>query len=97
MEAILIFLPFVLIPYLTAYIFNRKNYSEKWVTYFFTIAATILYAILFDFISSEFQTEEDQFQCRFPLVLLPIMWSPFILFLQLLFNTTIIKSVKYDE
>lgn len=97
MSVILIFMPFFLIPYLTAYFFNRLNYTEKWLTYVFTIVATILYAILFDIIWSEFETEKNQFQCRFPLVLFPIMWSPFTLLLQLLFNKIIIKSVKYDE
>ncbi len=95
MSVFLIFIPFFLIPYLTAYFFNRLNYTEKWLTYVFTIVATILYAILFDIIWSEFETEKNQYQCRFPLVLFPIMWSPLILLLQLLFNKAIIKSVKY--
>lgn len=98
MKAILMLIPFILIPYIIAHIFNRMNYSNKGMTYILCILISIGYSILFDFINISYVSENNtQPACRYPLFLLPIFYSPFLMLLQLLFNKAIIKSIKYDD
>lgn len=98
MKAILMLAPFILIPYIIAHIFNRMNYSNKVITYILCILVSIGYSILFDFISISYLSDNNsKYACRYPLFLLPIIYSPFLILLQFLFNKAIIKSVKYDD
>ncbi|CAM3991858.1 hypothetical protein FLSI110296_07975 [Flavobacterium sinopsychrotolerans] len=97
MEGILIFAPFFLIPYIMAHIFNRVNYSNRWMTYIFSGIVNLAYSVLFDFISSYLKEDKSQPVCHFPLFLFPIFFSPFLILLQFMFNKAIIKSVKYKR
>ena len=96
MEGILIFAPFFLIPYIMAIIFNRVNYSYRWMTYIFSGIANLAYSVLIDFISSYIKEDKSQIVCHFPLFLFPIFFSPVLILLQFFFNKAIIKSVKYE-
>ena len=93
MSAILTFLPFFLIPYITAHLFNRVGYSYKGLTYVFTVVAALVYSILFDLINSYFQAESNKIRCHFPLIIFPIFFSPIIIFLQYYFN----KIILWDD
>jgi len=90
MSVILTFLPFFLIPYIIARLFNRIDYSYKGLTYVFTIIVALAYSILFDWIDSFFQVESNKIRCNFPFMIFPIFFSPIIIFLQYYFNKIIL-------
>jgi chromate transport protein ChrA len=97
MTAILIFGPFFVIPYIMAHIFNRFDYSERWMTYIFSGLANLAYAVLFDLISSYLKENKTQPVCHFPLFLFPLFFSPFLILLQFMFNKAIIESIKHED
>jgi len=97
MTALLIFGPFVLIPYIMAHLFNREDYSKRWLTYIFSGMACLGYSVLYDLISAHFSPHSNQPRCHFPLFLFPIFFSPFLILLQFIFNKAIIKPVKYED
>lgn len=96
MLAILTLMPFFFIPYLMAHAYNRFGFTSKGLTYIFTIISVLAYSIIFDWISSSFQTEADQFKCHYPLIIFPIFFSPLILSLQYYFNKIIIWDNNED-
>ena len=97
MEVFLMLSPFFFIPYMMAHIFNRVNYSYRWMTYIFSGIGCLAYSVLFDLISSNLKEDNSKFLCHFPFVIFPVFFSPFLILLQLFLNKTIIKSVKYDS
>ena len=96
MKLFLILFPFLLVPYCMAHIFNRINGKNKWLTYILTVITLLLYAILFDVISVYFETEKKGFLCRPPTIILSILLSPLVIFIQYVCNVSIIKKVKFD-
>jgi H+/Cl- antiporter ClcA len=96
MTTILIFAPFFLIPYIMANIFNRIDYSNRWMTYITSGIANLAYAVLLDLINS-YLKDKSHTACHFPLFLFPLLFSPILILLQFMFNKTIIKSVKYEN
>jgi len=68
----------------------KGDYSHRCLTYVFTIIVALVYSVLFDWINSNFQGENNKIRCHFPLLLFPIFFSPIILFLQYYFNKIII-------
>ena len=80
-----------------AHLFNRMNWTHKWLTYILTIITLIIYSILFDVISNYFEVENTGFLCKPPTVMLPILFSPILILIQMVCNVGIIKTIKFEK
>lgn len=76
-----------------SYGYNKLDYKRRYETYFVTTPTLAIFYMIID----QLFYNSDEIECAFPLVFLPILYSPIIIIYQLILNLAIIKEVKHDN
>ena len=89
-----LFLPFILLPIISAYIFNRVNYKYRGLTFVVTGILLVIYFIIFQIVKDYYDPPKE-YRCGFPAFVIPILLFPLVALYQFFVNKIIIKEVKY--
>ncbi|AWA31047.1 hypothetical protein HYN48_13670 [Flavobacterium magnum] len=87
----IIFLVFIIFPIVVSTIFNKIDYSKKWLTYFVSEILIVLSLVALDRISLSNNTTG----CSYPSFFFAILGLPFVILYQAILNRIIIKETKF--
>lgn len=92
---IILFLsPYIIIPWIIAFLFKKGKIQPAFLTYVFTTIIIIAYTIFLQILPTLSSRNEDGYECIPPIIIIIVPLLPISLFAQSIFN---IKIRRYDK